>query len=96
VIGPALSLGVLFGALLWAAAAMVLPWIVRGRSAAADVVAATMWSAALAAAAPIAAAGLAAHAAHVSPHGAVLGAVLGGAIAVAARALRGPVRPAGA
>jgi hypothetical protein len=96
VVGPALSLGVLFGALLWGAAAMVLPWIVRGRSAAADVVAATVWSAALAAAAPVAAAGLTGHAAHPSPHGAVLGAVLGGVIAVASRALRGPVRPSGA
>jgi hypothetical protein len=36
-------------------------------------------------------AGLSAHAAHPSPHGLVLGAVLGGMLAVAARALRGPV-----
>jgi len=35
--------------------------------------------------------GLSAHAAHPSPRGAVLGAILGGAIAVAARALRGPI-----
>jgi hypothetical protein len=96
VIAPALSLGVLFGALLWGTAAMALPWLVRGRSAAADVVAATVWSAALAAAAPAVDAGLAAHGAHPSPHGAVLGAVLGGAVAVASRALRGPVRPSGA
>jgi len=96
VIAPVLSLGVLFGALLWGAAAMVLPWMVRGRSAAADVVAATVWSAALAATAPAVDGALAAHGAHPSPHGAVLGAVLGGAIAVASRALRGPVRPSGA
>ena len=31
-LGPMLSLGVLLGAALWAAAAVVLPWIVRGRS----------------------------------------------------------------
>ena len=63
----------------------------RGRSAALDVVAVTVWSAALAAAAPALDAGLTAHAAHPSPRGAVLGAILGGVLAVAARALRGPV-----
>ena len=42
VIAPALTLGVLFGALLWALAALVLPWIVRGRSARVDIVAATV------------------------------------------------------
>ena len=77
VIGPLLTLGVLLGALLWGAGAAVLPWIVRGRSAALDVVAVTVWSAALASAAPALDAGLTAHAAHPSPRGAVLGAVLG-------------------
>jgi len=91
VIAPALTVGVLLGALLWALGAAVLPWIVRGRSAALDVVAATTWSAALVAAAqrldaPINAAG-----GHPDPRGAILGGVLGGVIAVAARALRGPV-----
>jgi hypothetical protein len=90
-VGPLLSSGVLLGAALWAAAAVVLPWIVRGGSAAVDVVAATMWSAGLAAATPALAAGLPAHAVSGSPRGAVAGAVLGGVIAVAARALRGPV-----
>jgi len=91
VIGPMLSLGTLLGAALWAAGALTLPWLVRGRSAALDVVAATTWTAAIAAAAPLFDAGLSAHAAHPSPHGAVLGAVLGAMLAVAARALRGPV-----
>jgi hypothetical protein len=90
-LGPLLALGVLLGAALWASGAIVLPWIVRGRSAALDVIAATTWSAALAAAAPMLDSGLSAHAAHPSPHGAVLGAILGAAIAVAARALRGPI-----
>jgi hypothetical protein len=81
-------MGVLLGALLWALAATVLPWIVRGSSAALDIVAATVWSAALVSAAPMLDAGLSAHA---SPRGAVLGGVLGGILAVAARALRGPV-----
>jgi hypothetical protein len=91
VVGPMLSLGVLLGATLWATASTILPWVVRGRSATFDVVAATMWSAAVAAAAPLLDSGLSAHAAHPSPRGSVLGAVLGGTLAVAARALRGPV-----
>lgn len=91
VVGPLLALGVLLGALLWAAGAIVLPWIVRGRSAALDIVAVALWSAAIAAASPMLDSGLSAHAAHPSPRGAVLGAILGGVLAVAARALRGPV-----
>jgi len=91
VIAPLLTFGVLLGALLWALAAAVLPWIVRGRSAALDVIAVSVWSAAIAAAAPALDAGLSAHAAHPSPRGAVLGALLGAVVAVAARALRGPV-----
>jgi hypothetical protein len=91
VIGPMLNLGVLFGAALWAAAAVVLPWVLRGRSAALDLVGVVMWSAAVVTAAPILAAGLSGHAVHPGPRGAVLGAVLGAMIAVAARALRGPV-----
>lgn len=91
VLGPLLGVGLLLVGALWALGAMVLPWILRGRSATLDVVAATTWSAALAAAAPVLASGLSAHAAHPSPRGVVLGAILGGAIAVAARALRGPI-----
>ena len=90
VLAPMLSLGVLLGAALWAAGSLTLPWIVRGRKAAFDVVAATMWSAAIASAAPMLDSGLSAHA-QLSPRGAILGAVLGCVLAVAARALRGPV-----
>jgi hypothetical protein len=91
VLGPALALGVLLGALLWAAAAVVLPWLVRGRSAALDAIAAAVWAGMLFAATPALDSGLTGHAAQASPRGAVLGAVLGAALAVAARALRGPV-----
>jgi hypothetical protein len=90
-IGPLLSVGLLLGATLWACAAVLLPLIVRGRNAALDAVAAIVWSALLVAAAPLLDSGLAAHAAHANPRGAILGGVLGGAVAVAARALRGPV-----
>jgi hypothetical protein len=90
-IGPLLSVGLLLGAALWACGAVLLPLIVRGRNAALDVVAAIVWSALLVAAAPLLDSGLAAHAAHPSPRGAILGGVLGVAVVVAARALRGPV-----
>jgi serine/threonine protein kinase len=88
---PLLTLGVLLGAALWACGAIVLPWIVRGHRAALDLVAVTMWSAGIAAASPMLDSGLSAHVAHPSPRGLVLGAVLGAALAVAARALRGPL-----
>ena len=91
IVGPMLGLSVLFGATVWALGAMVLPWIVRGRNAALDVLAATIWSAALVSAATSLNRGLPAHAIHPGPRGAVLGAVLGGVLAVGARALRGPV-----
>ncbi len=91
VVEPMLSLGVLLGALLWACGALVLPWIVRGRTAALDLVAVVMWSAAIAVSAPALDAGLSRQLTHPSPRGAVLGAVVGGLAALAARALRGPV-----
>jgi hypothetical protein len=91
VIGPLLSTGLLFGAALWAGGAVLLPLLVRGRNAALDVVAAVAWAGALAAAAPALDAGLAGQSAHATPRGAIVGAVLGAALAVASRALRGPV-----
>jgi serine/threonine protein kinase len=91
VLAPALSLGVLLGAFLWAAGAAVLPWIVRGRSALLDTLAAVAWSVALLAAAPYLDAGLPAAGGAPQPRGAVLAAILGAAIAVAARAVRGPI-----
>ncbi|HEY2182435.1 MAG TPA: serine/threonine-protein kinase, partial [Solirubrobacteraceae bacterium] len=80
VIGPLLGLGLLLGAALWALGAAALPLLVRGRGAALDVVAATLWSVAIAAATPIFAGGLAHGGAQVAPRGLIVGAVLGGAI----------------
>jgi serine/threonine protein kinase len=91
VVGPALTLGLLLGATLWAAAGALLPLLVRGHSAALDAAAAAVWSGALFAVTPTLDAGLLAHAAESTPRGALVGALLGGAGAVAARALRGPV-----
>jgi eukaryotic-like serine/threonine-protein kinase len=90
VIGPTLSLAVLLGAGLWATGAMVLPWVVRGRSAAVDLVAAVAWSAAVTATTAALASSLSTYG-HPSPHGAILGALAGATFAVGARALRGPV-----
>ncbi len=89
VVSPALSLGVLLGALLWAGAALVLPWIVRGREPLLDAIAAGLWALALVLFAPMLDAGLAGGA-HTQPRGAVLGALLGACVALAGRALRAP------
>jgi eukaryotic-like serine/threonine-protein kinase len=89
VLRPLLDSGVLACAGLWALAAAVLPWLVRGRSAALDLVAATLWAAGLAAGA-----GAIGHAlgpgvvARPDPRGAALGAAAAVLIAVAARAVR--------
>jgi serine/threonine protein kinase len=91
VLGPLFTVATLLGAALWALGAALLPLLVRGRGAALDVVAASLWSGALAAAAPIVDGGFAAGAVVLAPRGLIVGAVLGGALAVAARALRGAV-----
>ncbi len=91
VIGPLLTVGVLAGAIVWGLGAALLPFFVRGRSAVMDVLGAAIWSVALLLAAPRVDSGLAGAIAHPSPRGAVLGAVLGAMIAIASRALRGPV-----
>jgi eukaryotic-like serine/threonine-protein kinase len=91
VVGAALTVGLLLGAAVWALASVVLPWIVRGRSAALDVVMAVAWTMVLLAAVPLLDRALLGHTSQPSPRGALLGAVLGCALAVCARALRGPV-----
>jgi eukaryotic-like serine/threonine-protein kinase len=92
VVGPSLSLGVLYGAGVWAVAAGLLPWVVRGRSAVLDVVAAVAWSIALLLAWTPGYVGLSVYVTPAAPRGVLLGVLFGAAIAVAARALRGPVR----
>jgi len=82
---PIWSGGTLAIAVLWALAAALLPVLVRGRSAALDLVAAAGWAAALAAATLTLSEALLLD----PPRGAVLGAVAGGAFAIGARAARG-------
>ena len=92
VLVPLLSTGVLLGAALWAFAALVLPWLARGRHAALDLVTATMWTAALLTAEPLLDHGLPLTPGQgMMPRGALLAAILAGGLAVGARALRGPV-----
>ena len=70
--------GALLLAPLWAAAALVLPWLVAGRTLAADLVLGSAWAAGLAAAT----AAIAERAGLPEPRGLVAGAVLAGALAV--------------
>jgi hypothetical protein len=85
VIAPLLTSGALLYAVLWALAAVLLPWLVRGRWLAADLVAASIWAAALGASTVAIAQWIDAP----EPRGPVLGAALAGVIAVAVPHLRG-------
>jgi hypothetical protein len=83
VVVAAAANGALLLAALWALAAFVLPFIVRGRLFALDLVAASAWAAGLGSATQAVAPGM---------RGLVPGAVVAGALAVAARASRGEAR----
>jgi eukaryotic-like serine/threonine-protein kinase len=80
VISPLFSSGLILVAAVWALAALVLPWLVRGRYGGADLVAATVWATALgsgtAAVAEWAGAG--------QPRGVVAGAIAAGVLALLA------------
>jgi eukaryotic-like serine/threonine-protein kinase len=73
-----LSSGALVLAPVWAAAAAVLPWVVRGRALSLDVVGATTWAAGLAGATGAVAESMAL----ADPRGLVAGALLAGALAL--------------
>ena len=73
------------GPAFWALAALVLPWLVRGRWLALDIVAACAWAAALGASTAATAEFIGAP----EPRGVVIGAVLAGVFAVAVPHLRG-------
>jgi hypothetical protein len=90
VIAPAASSGALLLAVIWAGAALILPWIVRGRRLATDVVAATAWAAGSAAATIALGGWLGDRVAESVPRGAVVGAVVAGVLAVALTHLRRP------
>jgi serine/threonine protein kinase len=90
VVFASVTFELLLGAAVWALAATVLPWIVRGRSATLDVLGALGWTIALLAATPLLERALLSNAGQTSPRGALLGGALGGVLAVSSRALRGP------
>jgi hypothetical protein len=82
VLTPLISSGVLAGAAVWAAAACVLPWLLRGRSLALDAILVVIWSATLVSACTAAIAAV-----HGAPEAAtapdaVLGAVLAALVAL--------------
>jgi eukaryotic-like serine/threonine-protein kinase len=77
---PLVTGGALLYPAIWAVAAAVLPWLVRGRHLAVDVIAAAAWAATLGAAT--------AATAPPEPRGLVAGAVAAGALAVAAMRVR--------
>jgi hypothetical protein len=77
VVWPLVTSGAAGLVALWAAAALVLPWLVRGRSLVLDVVAATTWAAGLAAATQALAVQAGAR-----PTGIVAGGIAAGALAV--------------
>jgi eukaryotic-like serine/threonine-protein kinase len=91
VVAATLTPELLIGAAVWGLAAAILPWLVRGRSAALDVIMALVWTTALLAATPLLDRALLSGASRQSPHGALIGAGVGCALAVCSRALRGPI-----
>lgn len=84
---PLLSSGMLATALLWAAGAALLPWLVRGRNAALDLVAGVVWAALLAAGASAIGQSFATKVPSPDPRGAALGAAVAVLVAVAARTI---------
>jgi hypothetical protein len=90
VIAPAVASGALLLGIVWAGAALVLPWLVRGRSLASDVVAASAWSAGVAAATITLGEALGGRVGQSAPHGLVPGAVVAAALAIALAHLRRP------
>ena len=89
-LGELVTGGALLLAPLWAAAAAVLPWLVRGRSLAVDVVAATTWAAGLGAGTGT----IARSAGLGDPRGVAAGAVLAGALALIGARARDTVNTA--
>jgi hypothetical protein len=82
VIAKACSSGALLLALIWGAAALVLPWLVRGRSLQSDVVRAIAWAAGLAAATAALGEWLGERVTQPAPHGLVAGAIVAGVLAL--------------
>jgi eukaryotic-like serine/threonine-protein kinase len=85
IVKPIFTSGAPILLLVWAAAAVFMPWLVRGRSLVADIVGATVWSAGLAATT----ASLGEAVSGRAPYGLVAGALAAGMIAVGWRWVHG-------
>ncbi len=85
---PLVRSGALAGAGLWAGGAAILPWLVRGRHAAIDLVAATVWAAGIAAGSATIGRALGGAILQPDPRGAAFGAAAAVLLAVAARGAR--------
>ncbi len=92
VLVPLLSHGVVLLALVWAAAAWMLPFLVRGRRVIVDAILACAWAAGLAAATASVAAGLPWAGGAPAVRGLVLGAVAAGCVALIGAAARSQPR----
>jgi hypothetical protein len=78
VVRPLVTSGALLQGVLWGVAALIMPWLVRGRSLSADIVAATTWAAGLAGAT----ASIAEAVGGSAPKGLVAGALAAGIVAL--------------
>jgi hypothetical protein len=78
IVRPLVTSGAPLQAVLWGLAALVMPWLVRGRSLSADIVAATVWAAGLAGAT----ASIGEAVSGSAPKGLVAGALAAGILAV--------------
>lgn len=84
-LAPLASSGLLAVAVVWALAALVLPWLVRGRRLELDIVLAAAWAGGTASASAAVVAALGASHTAAEPRSAVVGALAGAAFAVAWR-----------
>lgn len=90
VIAAACGSGALLLALVWGAAALVAPWLVRGRSLAADIVGAAAWAAGTGAATAALGTWLGDRVGQLEPRGVAAGAVAAAALALAFAHFRHP------
>jgi hypothetical protein len=88
VLAPVITSGVLLVGAVWALAAVVLPWMVRGRSAARDLLGAGLWSTGVSLATMELAARLPGPLADSAPRGLVLSAAVAALAALGARFVR--------
>ena len=93
VLANACSSGALLLALIWGAAALVCPWMVRGRSLSADVAGAACWAAAVAVATVTLGEALGDRVAQAVPHGLIPGAVVAAGLALVLAHARRPAGP---